>query len=420
MPSTRLSPPHTFVYVCATAGKPRGNNKIKKGLFVKSTSAVVVAAVALAADMFIYGMAIPVIPRIVAAQGASDAAIGVLFAVYAAALLIATPIVGKLIDKVGTRMPMLIGLLGLAASTVMFAFAQSFPGLLVARSLQGVAAAVSFTSGFALIASVYPAAERGKPMGIAMSAMGFGILLGPFAGGFLADQFGTRAPFYFAAAIVALDAIARVTLLKDVPHVPREAPSRVWRHPAMPLLFLLTAMGAGLIAFLEPVLPMHVTREFSASATAIGVIFGVAALIGASVAPMTGAIADKVPRTLLVLTGAVVAAAGMITTSLAGSLFLTGVGVTLTAIGGQIVLIPTLTLIGQVADSSSPPAYGASYSAYSIAYTAGLLVAPLAAGFSTTGAGFRTAMVIGAALACALGIASFAFRRSMTSSTITS
>nr|WP_163569034.1 MFS transporter [Fodinicola feengrottensis] len=232
---------------------------------MKRSAALIVTSVALATDMLVYGIAIPVLPRIASSSGASASAVGVLFACYAIAMVIATPVAGVLVDRLGHRVPMLAGLFALAGSTVLFAVVQALPALMVARALQGVAAAVSWTAGLALIASVYPAAERAKPLGLALSASGLGVLLGPAIGGFLADHWGTRAPFMLAAAVALLDGVARVVLVRDGEHVPAERPGRVWRHPTTGLMFGLTALGAGLIAFLEPILPLRAAAAFSAS-----------------------------------------------------------------------------------------------------------------------------------------------------------
>lgn len=371
-------------------------------------AALVVASIALATDMFVYGLAIPLLPQIAVESGAGSGLVGLLFAVYAAALLLATPLVGWLVDRVGTRTPMLVGLLGLAMATLLFAFVDSLPALLAARALQGAAAAVAWVGGLGLVAAAYPAAERGKPMGIALSATGIGILIGPAAGGLLSEHFGVRVPFLVAAGVAALDGLARLWLVRDVDHEPREVAARVWSHPSMPLLFLLTAVGAGLVAFLEPILPLAAHSEHGATSQTIGLMFTGAVIIGATVAPFSGLLADRVPRGLLAASGAITAAAGLFVVSAADGLVMSAVGLALTVTGGQLVLTPTLVMIGDVADSRRPPAHGAAYAAYSLAYTTGLVIAPLAAGSGSGAFGFRGVTLIGGSIVAVLAIATVA------------
>ncbi|GAA1655280.1 hypothetical protein GCM10009765_00520 [Fodinicola feengrottensis] len=372
---------------------------------MKRSAALIVTSVALATDMLVYGIAIPVLPRIASSSGASASAVGVLFACYAIAMVIATPVAGVLVDRLGHRVPMLAGLFALAGSTVLFAVVQALPALMVARALQGVAAAVSWTAGLALIASVYPAAERAKPLGLALSASGLGVLLGPAIGGFLADHWGTRAPFMLAAAVALLDGVARVVLVRDGEHVPAERPGRVWRHPTTGLMFGLTALGAGLIAFLEPILPLRAAAAFSASTNTIGLLFAAAVLAGVIAASLSGFVADKVPRTALAAVGAVVAAGGLVLVAMSAALWMLGAGLVLVAIGSQLVLVPTIALISGIADEQSPPAYGAAYALYSIAYTTGLMIAPLLAAAGSAVLPFAGVGLAAAALAAVLAVA---------------
>ena len=153
------------------------NTNRKKALFV--------VTLAVFTDMFIHGMIVPILPIYAASLGISQTALGFLFGSYALALLITTPIFGMISDKIGRRGPMLWGILGLAATTLLFAFANTFWFLLLARILQGCAAAITWTAGLALLADFYPSEERGQAMGIALSGQAIGILVGPSLGGWL-------------------------------------------------------------------------------------------------------------------------------------------------------------------------------------------------------------------------------------------
>jgi multidrug resistance protein len=363
-----------------------------------------VTAVALAADMFIYGVAIPVLPRIASSTGVNASGVSILFACYALAMLVATPLAGWLIDRIGHRLPMIAGLFALAASTLLFATVQLFPFLMLARVLQGVSAAVAWTAGLALISTVFPAEERGKPLGLALSASGIGVLLGPAVGGFMADHWGMQAPFILAAVVVLLDGIARLALVRDGEHAPAERPGQVWRHPSTGLMFALTALGAGLIAFLEPILPLHAASTFSASSNTIGLIFAGAVLAGAVAASAGGYLADKLPRRVLAAIGAFIAAVGLLITGMAGAIWLIAVGLALVTIGAQLTLVTTIALISMIADDQSPPAYGAAYSLYNIAYTAGLMIAPLLAAAGSAVTSFAWLTVGAAVLAIVIAL----------------
>ena len=67
--------------------------------------------------------------------------------------------------------------------------------LIAFRVLQGFGSAMIFGTGMAILTSVFPAAERGRVLGINVAAVYLGLSLGPVLGGFLTQQFGWRSIF---------------------------------------------------------------------------------------------------------------------------------------------------------------------------------------------------------------------------------
>ena len=370
-------------------------------------AAVAVVTLALAVDMFLYGSLVPLLPALPAVAGSAGAA-GLLFGAYAVGMLVATPVVGRWVDRSGPRAPLLAGLIALAAATVLFAVVVDIPGsfglavLLLARAAQGIAAAASWAAGLALIASTHPPERRGTVMGLALSAVGFGVLLGPAVSGFLADAFGPRAPFLLVAALAALDAVARIIWVGPTAAAPTPTPLRVVaRGPQAGLLIGLTALGAAAIAFAEPVLPLHLSA-LGLGATGIGLVFGAAALLGGLAAPLAGMVTDRLGAARVAALGTLIAATGFVLCGLpvAGASI---AGVLVVGVGAQLVLAPTLVLIGGLAEHIQPPAYGAAYALYNLAYTAGLAAAPLAAGTAAALTGVAATTIAAAALAALTG-----------------
>ncbi|WP_232663380.1 MFS transporter [Pseudonocardia sp. TRM90224] len=378
-------------------------------------AAVGVVSLALGVDMFLYGALVPLLPTLPAVAGSPGAA-GLLFAAYALAMLASIPLVGRWVDRSGPRSPMLAGMLGLAAATALFTAAVEMPGvaglavLMAARAAQGVAAGVSWTSGLALIAATHPPERRGTVMGFALSALGIGVLLGPAASGLLTDSFGPRAPFVLVAVLAVLDAVARIVWIKPVASIARPTPLReVARGPRAGLLIGLTALGAAAIAFAEPVLPLHLAG-LGMNATGIGLVFGGAALAGGLIAPLAGMITDRFGPTRVAAVGTLVAAAGFWLCGLPAAP-VSIAGVVVVGLGAQLVLAPTLVLIGTLAEHTQPPAYGAAYALYNLAYTVGLALAPLAAGTAATLAGVGPTTVVAAAVAAIVALRLITTRR---------
>ena len=105
--------------------------------------------------MAIYGVIIPILPE-VAKEGSQP----LLFASYACALLVMTPVFGVLSDLLGDRKgPMLVGQVGMLLATVLFILADAYWWLVVARILQGVSAAATWVVGLALLMLLVHRAE---------------------------------------------------------------------------------------------------------------------------------------------------------------------------------------------------------------------------------------------------------------------
>ncbi len=102
------------------------------------TGALVVSSLAIFSDMLIFGVVIPILPALVGRfTKPTDSRQTILFAAYAIGLFIATPIFGVVSDRYrNRRVPMLIGLAGLAGCTLLFAVATSYVQLVLARFLQ--------------------------------------------------------------------------------------------------------------------------------------------------------------------------------------------------------------------------------------------------------------------------------------------
>src|SRR3990170_3401555 len=89
-------------------------------------------------NLVAFGIIIPLLPFYAETFGASPLAIGLLFAVFSVAQLIASPALGSLSDRYGRRPVLIFSLVGTVVSFVMMAMAQSLTMLFVARIVDGL------------------------------------------------------------------------------------------------------------------------------------------------------------------------------------------------------------------------------------------------------------------------------------------
>ncbi len=115
------------------------------------------------------------------------------------AYLLATAVVlvpaGKVADIHGRKKIFCLGLIVYTLASAAAVFAGSAAWLIGLRALQGSGAAMTVTTGTAILTSVFPPAKRGRVMGIYVAAVYSGLSAGPFVGGFMTQYLGWRSLF---------------------------------------------------------------------------------------------------------------------------------------------------------------------------------------------------------------------------------
>ena len=102
---------------------------------------------------------------------------------------------GRIADIYGRKRIFTYGILTYTVASMLSAIATSAAMLIASRVLQGIGGAMIFSTGVAILTSVFPAEERGKALGINVAAVYLGLSLGPFLGGLLTEHFGWRSIF---------------------------------------------------------------------------------------------------------------------------------------------------------------------------------------------------------------------------------
>jgi EmrB/QacA subfamily drug resistance transporter len=103
--------------------------------------------------------------------------------------------IGKIADIYGRKKLFIIGIALFSAASTSTVLCTSGRMLIGFQVFQGIGTAMIYGTGTALLTSVFPAQERGKTLGISVTATYLGLSLGPFLGGLLTSQFGWRTIF---------------------------------------------------------------------------------------------------------------------------------------------------------------------------------------------------------------------------------
>jgi EmrB/QacA subfamily drug resistance transporter len=104
---------------------------------------------------------------------------------------------GKLGDIVGRKKVFTVGIMLFTISSFLIIFTGSITSLIILRIFQGISSSMIFGTSLAIITSVFPQGERGRAMGINITAVYLGLSGGPIIGGLLTQYFGWRSIFAF-------------------------------------------------------------------------------------------------------------------------------------------------------------------------------------------------------------------------------
>jgi EmrB/QacA subfamily drug resistance transporter len=111
---------------------------------------------------------------------------------------------GRLGDLIGQKRVYIMGFAIFGGASVACAFAPNFPSLAGARAVQGLGAAMLMSSSPAIITDVFPGHERGRAIGLNGAAVAVGLSCGPLLGGAIVTYFNWRWIFLINVPIAIL------------------------------------------------------------------------------------------------------------------------------------------------------------------------------------------------------------------------
>jgi EmrB/QacA subfamily drug resistance transporter len=188
-------------------------------------------------DVTVVNLAIPALSH--AYPGTSVTGLSWVITAYATQFAALLAPAGRLADVIGRRTLYRLGVGGFALMSLLCALSPSVPVLLVARALQGAAAAAMIPASLAILLSDTPAERRTKSIAVWSASGALAAALGPSLGGVLVHVFGWRSLF-------VINVPAGLGLAAAAGTLPRATAARSRLPDALGTVLL--ALGIGLAA----------------------------------------------------------------------------------------------------------------------------------------------------------------------------
>ncbi|MFC6180439.1 MFS transporter [Lactiplantibacillus daowaiensis] len=238
-------------------------------------------------------LVIPVMPFIKNELHLTATDMGIMNALFALAQFVASPIIGRLSDKIGRKPVLATGLFLYMVSEVLFALTNQLWVFNISRLVGGLSAAMVVPTAMALASDITTKRQRAKVIGWLSAAFSGGLILGPGIGGILAG-ISYKTPFWVAGTLGLISAIVLIVLLPrdadvmaasdleqpDSTDAPAHHPMTraFWTVPIIILFTMILVSSFGLQGF-ESIYSIYVNEVFHFSLSNIALVLTLNGLI---------------------------------------------------------------------------------------------------------------------------------------------
>ncbi len=364
------------------------------------------------------GVAFPTLPQLGSVLGFSALTVGVILAINRFTRMLLNTPAGTILDRFGTRRPMLFGftiqglapfgyvlamtdawtkgIAGVLPLTTTTASAATFTG---SRVLWGIGSAFVFVGAFSTVTKVTTSDNRGRWTGYLRGGQSLGFPAGLVVGGLVANIYGFTPAFIIAGVAGLFAALVAFLVLPDLhPTVETDTGLReIPRIVTSDVRILSVGLVNFVVRFLFAGILLSTVVEYAADngihigfldATGIsGVVMAVSVLFSSATTLLAGPASDRVSnRAMVSIPSLGFLAIGFGLLAAVPTLVGTFVGVACIGIGVEAVNIPLLAYLGDISPENDVGKLGGVYNVFGdFGSTLGPLVAlPFAVQFDYT------------------------------------
>ncbi len=191
----------------------------------------------------------PIVLQIQNELGVSETAAGLIITTHGGIIVLASPFMGSLIDRIGPRRPFVGGLFVYGIGGGAGLFVDSYLPLLASRVVLGLGTAAVYTAVTVLIYQLYEDQQMERALGFRSSANSAGAAVWPLVGG-AAGTLAWNVPFGVYLVAIPLGLLAAMTIPESGSSVPETDGSGAKKDPSDGLTGVITVLRN------QPVLPL--------------------------------------------------------------------------------------------------------------------------------------------------------------------
>ena len=127
---------------------------------------------------------------------------------------------GRLSDMVGRKVVYVAGFCVFVIGAVCASSSPNLMAIIAFRIVQGAGSAMIQANGMAILTTTFPAQQRGQVIGMFMTMVGLGAIMGPILAGVVVETFGWRSVFMASVPLGGVSLVAAMAvLIRDTPSI---------------------------------------------------------------------------------------------------------------------------------------------------------------------------------------------------------
>lgn len=349
------------------------------------------------------GVISPVLPIYADSFGVSTAMIGATVTAFGLARLVTNVPAGIFADRRGRRTLLIGGPLITAIGMAGSGLSGGIWMLLAFRFVAGLGSGLYMTGAQIYLLDIAEPDQRGRFIATNQGALLVGVGFGPALGGLLADAYSLSTPFYVVAVGALLTGLYGYVRLPETldAEARASAAERALDQPKISRFALLKSSDFLAVGFVsigvfsiragvrQTLVPLQLNQVFGVEVAELGVLFTALGVIGMVLIWPAGWAADRFGPKMLIVPTALMISVGIGVVSVADSLTVFIIGLTISAIGSSVTGPAPAAYVANLVEEDQR---GAAMGMYRTFGDIGVVGSPVLSGWLADGVGIPFAI----------------------------